>query len=250
MANKFESVSIILPAINETYSMTETVNTILETCDKADLCEFFIVLCNKTTPESIKTAESIKVMNLGIPVEIYFQKEPFVGMAFREAFFLVKGSHFIVMSSDLETAPNLVSQMIAEEKKNPDGIVTVSRWIKGGSFTGYSPVKLVANYIFEKLIALLFLSKCTDLTYGYRIFPTSLMRSINWEETKHPFFLETALKPIRLGVKINEIPGKWESRTEGESQNGFWENFRYFRTGFRVRFMKKENIWSKEKPNA
>jgi len=242
MKTKFKSVSVILPAINETYSMTETVNIILDTCKKEDVCEFFIVLCSKSTPDCVKTAETIRDSDCGVPVEIYFQKKPFIGMALREALELVKGSHFIMMSTDLETDPNVVSKMIEDEKKNPDGIVTVSRWIKGGGFKGYSKIKLIANYIFEKMIAWLFFSKCTDLTYAYRIFPTDLMRSISWEEEKHPFFLETVLKPIRLGVKLTEVPGKWEARTEGESQNSFFENFLYFRTAFRIRFMKKEKI--------
>ena len=242
MKTSFKSVSVILPAINETYSMTETVNIIMDTCNPEDIREFFIVLCKKTTPECVKTAETIKESNCGVPVEIYFQEKPFIGMALREAMELVKGSHFIMMSTDLETDPYVVSKMIEEEKKNPDGIITVSRWIKGGGFKGYSKIKLIANYIFEKLIAWIFFSKCTDLTYAYRIFPTELMRSIIWEEEKHPFFLETALKPIRIGVKMTEVPGKWEARTEGESQNSFWENFIYFRTAFRIRFMNKTKI--------
>lgn len=239
---EFKSVSVLLPAINETYSMKETVDIILKTCDKTDLCEFFIILCEKTTQECVKTAEAIRDMKCGIPVVIYFQKKPFVGMAIRESFELVKGSHLIVMSTDMETPPDLVCKMIEDEKKDPDGIITASRWIKGGGFSGYFGIKLVANWIFQKIISALFLSKCSDLTYGYRIFPTKLMQSINWEETKHPFFLETALKPLRLGVKISEIPAKWEARTEGESQNGFFENFKYFKTELHIRFMKKSDI--------
>jgi glycosyltransferase involved in cell wall biosynthesis len=236
------SVSIVLPAINEIYSFKKTVEIILDTCDKADLCEFFIVLCSKTTPECIKTAESIKEMNCGVPVKIYYQKKPFIGSAMREAFDLVEGTHVVMMSTDLETDPNAIQRFIEMVKQKPEEIVTVSRWIKQGGFSGYNKVKLLSNFIFQKVISLLFLSNLTDLTYAYRIFPVSLLREIHWEETKHPFFLETALKPLRLGIKIREIPGKWEARTEGESQNSFFKNFDYFRLAFRVRFMNKKKI--------
>ena len=240
--NELKSVSILLPAINETNAMQETVDLILGTCDKNDLCEFFIVLCDRTTPACVKTAERIRDMDCGVPVVIYCQEKPFVGMAMREAFERVQGSHVIMMSTDLETDPRLVSRMIAEEKKRPDGIVTASRWIKGGGFKGYSKIKLAGNYLFQKAIATLYFAKCTDLTYGYRIFPSKLMRAIRWEEEKHPFFLETALKPLRLGVPISEIPAQWEARTEGESQNTFFQNFKYFRTAWHIRFMKKQNM--------
>jgi glycosyltransferase involved in cell wall biosynthesis len=241
------SVSVILPAINETYSLRQTVETILAACRKEELCEFFIVLCNKSTPGCIKTAEEIRQqVNRLVPVRIYYQKQPFIGSAMREAFDLVKGTHAVMMSTDLETDPAIVPDFIDSIKKCPDSIVTASRWIGNGSFTGYNTVKFIANYLFQKIISLLFLSKLTDATYGYRIFPVALVQSIRWEETKHPFFLETALKPLRLGVKMEEIPARWNARTEGESQNSFFGNFDYFRVAFKIRWIKKSEILRKQ----
>jgi glycosyltransferase involved in cell wall biosynthesis len=246
MKNANISVSIVLPAINETYSLQQTVEIILNVCQKEDLCEFLIVLCNKSTSECIKMAEDIKQqVNNSIPVEIYYQKQPFIGPAMREAFNLVKGTHVVMMSTDLETDPAIIPDFITQIKKYPEDIVTASRWIGDGRFNGYNTIKLIANFIFQKIISLLFLSKLTDLTYGYRIFPVPLVQSIRWEETKHPFFLETALKPLRLGVHIHEIPAQWKARTEGESQNSFFKNFDYFRTAFKVRCMKKNKILQK-----
>jgi hypothetical protein len=243
---QFTSVSIILPAVNETRSLWETVNIITSTCNPEDICEFFIVLCDRSTPECVKTAESIRDSIKNITVIIYYQQRPFIGPAIQEAFERVRGSHTVMMSTDLETPPCLIHQFIELEKRRPDGIVSASRWMKGGGFVGYSGIKYALNFIFQKLLSLIFLTRCSDLTYAYRIFPVDLMRSICWEETRHPFFLETALKPLRLGVRFAEIPAKWEARCEGESQNTFFANFAYFRTAFRIRFMKKENITKKK----
>jgi hypothetical protein len=73
------------------------------------------------------------------------------------------------------------------------------------------------------------------MTYAYRIFPTKLLQAIEWTELRHPLLFETVIKPLRLGVKVMEIPGTWRARTEGESQNTFARNFEYFRIGLRVR---------------
>jgi glycosyltransferase involved in cell wall biosynthesis len=240
--DKYTSVSIILPAVNETYSLQETVNIITSTCNPEDICEFFIVLCDKSTPECVKTAESIRDSIKNIDVIIYYQQRPFIGPAIQEAFERIRGSHVVMMSTDLETDPHLIRRFIEVEKLRPDGIVTASRWIKGGGFVGYSRIKYVFNFIFQKILSLIFLTRCSDLTYAYRIFPADLVQSICWEETRHPFFLETALKPLRLGVRFTEIPAKWETRTEGESQNTFFANFAYFKTEFRIKFMKKGDI--------
>lgn len=164
------------------------------------------------------------------------------GGAIREGFDLAIGSHVVLMSSDLETDPNLISVFIKYSKENPDYIITASRWKKGGGFKDYNRIKLICNYVFEHLIGWLFASKLSDLTYAFRIFPANLVKQIEWEELKHPFFLETALKPLRLGVKFKEIPARWVARSEGKSQNTFLANFKYFKTAWHIRFLTKNKI--------
>ena len=146
------------------------------------------------------------------------------------------------MASDLETDPHLVSLFISEELKMKNGIVTASRWIRGGSFLGYSKMKLVLNFLFQKLLSIIYFSQLTDMTYAYRIMPTKLMQNIKWEELRHPFLLETLLKPLVLGIKIKEIPAKWEARSEGESQNTLIRTFEYLRIAFKTRLYRKVDI--------
>lgn len=47
----FESVTVVLPVLNETYSLTQTVDAILES-SKPYLREFLIVIADRTSPES------------------------------------------------------------------------------------------------------------------------------------------------------------------------------------------------------
>jgi len=124
------------------------------------------------------------------------------------------------MGSDLETNPDDVHTLIEEEQKVPSGIVTTSRWIRGGEFHGYSPVKLLCNWIFQRFFSLLYLTRLTDMTFGFRIMPTGLAQAIRWE-----------------------IPTIWNPRIEGESQNPFFRNFEYFRIGFKARFANKNSFW-------
>ena len=236
----FGSATIILPVVNETYSLVETVDSILKT-SKPDVCELLIVVCEKTTRGSMATIDSLRA-RLGDLVVVHHQKLKFLGGAMREAFDLARGTHTIMMASDLETDPALVPRLIAEARANPSAVVTVTRWHKDGSFENYSGVKLVANWVFQKVFSALYGTKLTDMTYAYRIFPTELLRAIKWEELRHPLLFETMIKPLRLGVKAIEIPGIWRSRTEGESQNTFARNFEYFRVGLRVRFMKTQHL--------
>jgi glycosyl transferase family 2 len=238
------SVSIILPVTDETFSLSQSVEIISATCRK-NIKEFIIVIYKKTTSES---REVIQELQNKIPdkIVVHTQKLPFLGGAIREAFDLCRGSHVIMMASDLETDPNLVQTLIEEEKQNPKMIVTATRWRKGGNFQGYHPLKLVFNYIFQKFFSLLYGVNLSDMTYGYRIFPTSLVQSIHWEELRHPFLFETILKPLRLGVQVKEIPGVWSARKEGQSQNTFLRNFEYFPIGLKVRFTSKSKLLKRQ----
>jgi glycosyltransferase involved in cell wall biosynthesis len=236
----FESATVILPVINETYSLVETVESILRT-SKADICELLIVVCDRTTPESMATIKTLSAQ-LGGFVVVHRQKLKFLGGALREAFDLARGTHTIMMASDLETDPSLVPQLIAQARAHPAAIVTVTRWRTGGGFENYSSIKLIANWIFQKLFSLLYWTRLSDMTYAYRIFPTKLLQAIKWQELRHPFLFETMIKPLRLGVPVIEIPGVWRARTEGESQNTFARNFEYFKIGLRVRFAAARDV--------
>lgn len=244
---RWTGVSIILPAINETFSFEETVNVIVNTCKKADICEWIAVVCTKTTKASLDSIQKSKKKceKLGYTFTILWQKRPFAGGAVRDAIDIAMGSHLIIMSTDLETDPYVVAKLIEEEKKHPKDITTASRWLSRGNFSGYDKKKELLNFIFQKIFSVYYGVKLTDMTYAFRIFPTKLMQRINWEEVKHPFFLETALKPIRLGIRFHEIPAKWTVRQEGESQNTFIQTFAYIKPAIKIRFYSKKRIMKK-----
>ena len=237
-------ISVILPVINETYSLRKTVEIINET-SKGYIKEYIIVKCKFTTQQSISVIQQLQ-FDFPELVVIHNQKLPYLGGALREAFELASGSHLILMASDLETDPYLVNELIKEELKCKTGIVTASRWINGGSFKGYSKLKLVLNWLFQKLISTIYWTNLTDMTYAFRIMPTSLAQRIKWEELRHPFLLETLVKPLMLNIPIKEIPANWIARTEGESQNTFIRTFAYVRIAIQARFYNEKNILKRQ----
>ena len=237
---KLESVTVVLPVVNETTSLKQTVEILLRD-NRTDILELLIVVCKKTTPEAMAVI-SVLQMELGSLVVLHHQTLPFLGGAMREAFDLARGSHVIMMATDLETDPNAVRELIAEERKNPSGIVTASRWRDGVGFEGYSKIKLLCNWIFQRAFSILYGVQLSDMTFAYRIFPTKLVQAIQWDELRHPFLFETLVKPLKLGVPVTEISSVWRVRTEGESQNSFLVNFVYFRTGIKTRFASRRSI--------
>ncbi len=236
----FESVSVILPVINESISLRQTVDIVLRDI-KDRVKELIIVICKRTTPESMAVIKELRG-ELGEPDRGSPAKIALPGRRLRDAMEIARGSHVLIMATDLETNPNEVGGLIAEAEKNPSAIVTTSRWIKGGEFHGYSKIKLVCNWIFQHFFSFLYFTHLTDMTYGFRVYPTKLVNAIRWEEVRHPFNLESVIKPLRLGVRVIELPSVWYARIEGESQNPFFRNFAYFRTGLKTRFCRKHSL--------
>lgn len=245
---RFQSATILMAAINETFSLIQTVEIILKTCQKEDIGEFIIVVCERSTQECIESAKKAKTIaeSAGHPLTILWQERPFAGGAYQDGIDAAVCSHIVMMSSDLETDPHSVSGLIEMAKRYPDDMITASRWLEKAAFKGYNPVKLVLNKVFQGMFSLLYGSSTTDITYGFRIVPTALYQSIHWEEYKHPFFLESAVKPLRLGISVHEIPTKWVARQEGESQNSFFATFKYLRPAIRTRFMRRDEILKQE----
>jgi hypothetical protein len=238
--DRFDSVSVILPVLNETTSLTRTVDIVLRDA-KPVVKELLIVVSAKTTPDAMAAVGRLREEQ-GSLVVVIVQRLPFLGGALRDAFDAARGSHAIMMASDMETNPCDVKRLIDEAKKMPWGIVTASRWHSGGSFRGYPKVKLVCNWVFQRCFSLLYGTTLTDMTYGYRILPTRLAQAIRWEELRHPFNLESIVKPLRLGVPCVEVPSAWQPRMEGTTSNPFLRNFAYFRTGLKTRFASPRSL--------
>ena len=240
----FKNISVVLPTLEETFSFTETIDIILKECDPADIGEIIAVVCERTTPESlacIKEAQKT-TEKAGIPLKILYQTLPFAGGATRDGIMAATSSHILMMAPDLETDPHTVKDFIQTGKQYPEDMITASRWLSKGNFKGYNPVKFVLNWMFQKIFSVFYRVRLTDMTFGYRLAPAALFQSINWEEVKHPFFLETCLKPVRLGVKIHEIPTRWTARQEGTSQNSFFQTFKYLKIAFKVKFERKNGM--------
>jgi len=237
---RFTSASVILPLMTETESLRQSVAIILGEA-RTDVGQILIIVCDRTKPASLDVAYSLARAYPDL-IQVHSQGLPFLGGAIREGFDRCVGSHVIMMASDLETDPHDVKRLIAEAKTRPSAVITASRWREGGGFSGYDPVKFLANRIFQFTFSTLYATRLSDLTYGFRLFPVPLVKSIKWDELRHPFLLETIVKPLRLGVPVVEIPSRWRARNEGESQNTFMRNFTYFRIGLRVRFMPVRKI--------
>jgi glycosyltransferase involved in cell wall biosynthesis len=225
-------VSVIMPVMDETTSLWETVEIVMDENGPV-IHEIICVTSKFSTPAALAVCQELAEKWPGA-VLVRRQTRPYLGGALQDAYSWATGSHILLMASDLETPPHAAKDLIAESRKGWD-IVATTRWRGGGGFRGYNPVKYVLNWIFQKIIGALYHTSLTDLTFGYRIYRVEVLRNHEWTELRHPFLLECLLRPLRRGATATEIPVFWEPRREGESHNPFWRNFLYLRIALKLR---------------
>ena len=241
---EFKGVSIVIGAVTETVSLQGTVDFIAENCSHSDIAEIIIGYPARVTPECLETIKSIEANQSNVAVVTFLQKRKSLGFL-TEAFDMATGSHIITVDADMALDLTLIPEMIANAKKEPETIFSASRWMGGNEFHGYNGFKKVLNFCAQKFLSWLYSSDLTDFTIPFQIVPTETLRSIEFEETGFPIFLEMVLKPLRIGCKFKELPTDCYSRKDGESSNSFLQIPQYLRTALHVRFMPKEDIFKK-----
>jgi dolichol-phosphate mannosyltransferase len=217
---------------SETFSIRETLD-ILRANDRGYIKEILLLISPRASEESFAICRECAAQDPRVKILVQ-KNNPGIGWAYREGMEAATGNYVALMAADLETEPAAIDRMVEKiVETNCDGVIA-NRWLPGGGFTNYDPLKYVLNWIFQNLFRILFWTKLGDLTFGFKILSKKMTDSIRWEGTLHEICIETTVKPIKAGFKIEQVPSVWVGRKEGASVNTFFRNFRYVRTAFRV----------------
>ena len=235
------SIDIFLPVLDETFSLDKTIYLIEKKSSKFVNKYLITVSKQKTSLKSFEKIKFFKKKNKD-KIKVVFQQKPFLGGALITAIKHINSTHFVIMASDLETNPNFFHKLRLSSQKNKEKIFVATRWKNKNSFQNYKFIKLCLNKIFQIVFSTLFKTKISDLTFGYRIYPSKIIKKIKLIELKHPILFESIIVPIKLGYNVDEIKCNWKMRQEGKSHNPFLNNFLYFKTGIRVLFSDLKNL--------
>jgi hypothetical protein len=226
--NSPPSLSVLIPIIDETVALEETVRlTISNPC--LHILEVLLISCQRTTQPTFSICQRLQQEYLG-RLRIINQSLPFLGGAFRAGIEVAKGSHILLMFADLESDLRAVPAMVLAAEKDPGAVISASRWLPHGRFIGYGHFKLLLNYCFQRLCALACHCNLTDFTYGFRLYPSAILQNNTWKEVHHAFVLESILKPLLSNVPIREVPAVWVRRQDGRRHRRFRQYSRYLIT--------------------
>jgi len=227
-------LSIIITVYSETIALAQTVERLLKQ-DRDYIHEILLVVSPFSSDACMAVCRQLAETHPPVTVLVQ-QKNPGVGLALRQGMEAATGTHVAVLSADLETEPEAVDRMVRKIQESRCDVVIANRWLPGGGFARYNPVKLMANWFFQQVFRRVYATDVGDLTYGLKVLEKTVVDRICWKATLHDIFIETTVKPIRYGYSVCQVPTFWAGRTEGVSRNSFFKNLRYVGLALRVRW--------------
>ena len=207
-------LSVVVPAYNEKDSLIYNVRQALK---NEEVFEVIIIVAAGADQETLRICQELSAAEK--KVVYYIQKQnPGLGYALREAFELVRGTHVQILYADCESDPEAIPAFIHKARETGADMVVGSRWMPGGKVYNYPPVRYFFNRAYQQFFRILFHTHVHDLTFGYNLIKTSVLRNVLWQSKKHEIATEMVLKALKLGCHLEEIPVTWKRRNEGKSK--------------------------------
>jgi dolichol-phosphate mannosyltransferase len=214
---------ILIPTYNESISIVELLHSLATIQGRF---EFDVVVLDDNSPD--KTADIAQA--LGYPwVEVIRRPgKAGLGAAYRAGFEAVlqddKYTHVVTMDADGSHRVQDLPAMLTAANSISDGlrsIVLGTRWMPGGSVINWPRSRQLLSRAGTRYAQLILRIPLRDLTGGFRIYSTSLLRSLNLKDmtaTGYCFQIEMAMASDLSGATKIEVPITFVERINGVSK--------------------------------
>lgn len=217
---EFTGLSIIIPTVDETRAIAQTVEIISKICSPGEVTEILVIHSRTSASEHIASLGLLARKYPAFGVRVLCQPGKGLGDALFYGCSISRGSHFFMIGADMENDTYALKKMLSLAKLHPDTVITASRTLEKDGLKDYSPFKRFLGGAFGVLARLFFGSKQTDITYAYQITPKRAFDVSFFDEDHGAFVLELALMADIKKIPVIEIPTKIYRRKEGVSHSG------------------------------
>lgn len=144
------------------------------------------------------------------------------GAAVRRGIEEARGDYLVIQDADLEYDPEDIRKLLAPVLKGKAEVVYGSR------FTGEHRNMFFLNWIGNKFLSFLtnalYNTTLSDMETGYKLFPTSLLKSMRLVSDRFTIEPELTAKVLKRGVRIYEVPISYTGREKHEGKKISWKD--------------------------
>ncbi|MDI6885698.1 MAG: S-layer glycoprotein N-glycosyltransferase AglJ [archaeon] len=200
-----KEVCILIPTLNE----EESIGGIIKGFKDNGFGNILVIDGNSTD----STREIAK--REGARVEV--QRGKGKGTAVRQALELIEEEIIVIIDGDGTYSPSEVRTLLAPILNNEAEHVIGNRFGFRGAF---SLSHRVGNWILNKVFGLGYGVKLNDILSGYRALTKDCLREMNLKKEGFEIETEMAVESVKRGIRIREVPIRYERR-KGVSKLNF-----------------------------
>ncbi|HJU14511.1 MAG TPA: glycosyltransferase family 2 protein [Candidatus Nitrosotalea sp.] len=235
------SLSIIIPTYNEAQNITKMLDIVSSSLPPTANAE--IVVVDDDSPDGTgKIAEDYATRakeSGGWDIRVITRRgEKGLSSAILAGIRESVGDSVVVMDSDFSHPPETITKMLEELKRSDCDIVVASRYVEGGSITGWPFKRKLISKGATKIAQRSLGIKIKDPMSGFFAFRRHIIRNIKFDAIGYKLLLEILVKA--RGAKVREIPYNFIDRTSGTSKldksvvfdyvKSVWRLYRYGKT--------------------
>jgi len=210
-------LSIVIPAYNEEGSVAETVQTLYDALNKANVEHEIFVVNDNSKDGTLRILEELSRRIPTLKFETNQGPNGF-GYAVRYGLERFSGDCVAVMMADLSDSPEDLLKFYAKLQEGYD-CVFGSRWMKGGRVIDYPPLKKRINRLANFIVRVTFRLRYDDCTNAFKLYSRRTIEGLKPFLAPHfNLTLELPLKAIVRGYHYAVLPNSWTNRKYGESK--------------------------------
>ena len=212
-------LTVVVPVYNEVQTVEELLRRVLA----APYEKQVIVVDDRSTDG---TVEVLKKWEGHAGVELLRHCENRgKGAAIRTALEHAKGRFTIIQDGDLEYDPEDYPRLIGPLLAGEAQVVYGSRYLrrKGGPRRRWRLFRCGVAAL-NVCVRLLYRARLTDEATCYKAFPTAVLRSMDLQCERFEFCPEVTAKTCRLGLKIREVPIRYDARSTQAGKKIRWRD--------------------------
>lgn len=213
MKNKSIKISIIIPCYNE----EKYISTVLTNVNKQKkLFNLEIIVVDDGSKD--KTKEILKKYKKIIDKIVTKKKNEGKGSAIKLGLNYVTGKYTLIQDADLEYSPSDYSKIFYPLFKFNADAVYGSRFISNEARRIIYFKNELANKFLTYMSNIVSGLNLSDIEVGYKVFRTSVLKSLNLKEKSFGFEIESTMKLAKNKFKIFEVGISYNGRTYAEGK--------------------------------
>ena len=206
-------LSVIIPCYNEKKTIQAILKKVIESLNNYKIVDYEIIIVDDSSDDGTKELLN-EIKNKEKMVVFFHETNLGKGAAIQTAIQHITGDITIIQDADLEYDPFDYNKLLLPFFETNADVVYGSRFLGGGKYTR---IHFFWHYLANKILTFFCNSlinlNLTDMETGYKVFKSSILKSITLQEKTFAFEPEITIKLSKKGCKFYEVPITYNGRS-------------------------------------